>query len=387
MVAEAETRAGRTGTSGGPRPAARPRLRVLMTADTLGGVWTYALALADGLARHGVRVDLASMGRLPTPEQRARAARVPGLSLHAREFRLCWMDDPWDDLLTAADWLGELAERVRPDLVHLNDFGHAAMRWPAPVLLVAHSCVFSWWRAVHGSEPPRAWDGYRALVRLGLSRADRLVTPSGALREALAACYGPLPDCRVIPNGIAEPTAIAGTAKAPLVLASGRLWDQGKNIGALALAARDLPWPVVVAGDWTGPDGAVAELPNLVLTGPLEAEELARWYARASIFALPARYEPFGLGPLEAAQRGCALVLGDIPSLREVWGDAALYVPPDDWGALHAILDGLIRDPDQRRAWAARARQRAHEYGLARMTRGYLAAYRELCPAAAGCLA
>ena len=50
---------------------------------------------------------------------------------------------------------------------------------------------------------------------------------------------------------------------------------------------------------------------------------------RAAIYALPARYEPFGLSILEAALSGCALVIGDIPSLREIWADAALFVPSD----------------------------------------------------------
>jgi glycogen synthase len=59
----------------------------------------------------------------------------------------------------------------------------------------------------------------------------------------------------------------------------------------------------------------------------------ADWYARASIYALPARYEPFGLSALEAALSGCALILGDIPSLREVWLEAAPYVSPDDESA------------------------------------------------------
>lgn len=384
------TSAARRGPSAArpPRPSAGRRdreqpLRVLMTTDTLGGVWTYALALAGGLARRGVQVDLAAMGRLPTPDQRACAARIPGLTLHARAFRLCWMDDPWDDLIAAADWLSSLAGALHPDVVHLNDFGHAAMQWPAPVLLVAHSCVFSWWQAVHGCAPPRAWDGYRALVRMGLSRTRLLVTPTAAMRDAFSGPYGPLPPCRVIPNGLPEPAAVPARPRAPLVLSAGRLWDEAKNVATLATAARHLPWPVVVAGERSGPGGESVEAGNLVLTGPLGPADLARWYARAEIFALPARYEPFGLAPLEAAQRGCALVLGDIPSLREVWGDAALYVPADDPASLHAVLARLIAEPALRRAQATRARCRAAELGVGPMTEAYLAAYRELSPAAA----
>ena len=57
------------------------------------------------------------------------------------------------------------------------------------------------------------------------------------------------------------------------------------------------------------------------------------WLRRATIFALPARYEPFGLSALEAGLAGCALVLGDIP-MREVWHDAAMFVPPEQPAAL-----------------------------------------------------
>ena len=76
---------------------------------------------------------------------------------------------------------------------------------------------------------------------------------------------------------------------------------------------------------------------------------------------LPARYEPFGLSVLEAALSGCALVLGDIASLREVWQDAALYVPPDDAGALTAALARLIAEPELRHSLATSARKRAEQ--------------------------
>jgi glycosyltransferase involved in cell wall biosynthesis len=100
--------------------------------------------------------------------------------------------------------------------------------------------------------------------------------------------------------------------------------------------------------------------------------------ARAAIYAAPARYEPFGLSALEAALCGCALALGDIPSLREVWGEAAVFVPPDDAEALRDVLEGLIANARLRREYAARARRRALEYSPRRMADGYLAAYSEL---------
>jgi glycosyltransferase involved in cell wall biosynthesis len=100
--------------------------------------------------------------------------------------------------------------------------------------------------------------------------------------------------------------------------------------------------------------------------------------ARAAVFALPARYEPFGLAALEAAFAGCALVLGDIASLREVWDDAALYVDPDDDDALEAALRTLIDDDTLRREYARRARTRATLYTTERMVDAYVELYERL---------
>jgi glycosyltransferase involved in cell wall biosynthesis len=111
------------------------------------------------------------------------------------------------------------------------------------------------------------------------------------------------------------------------------------------------------------------------------------WMDRASIFAHPARYEPFGLAPLEAARAGCALVLGDIPSLREIWGDAATYVDPTDPDAVRAGIDALATDPPRRERLARAAMRRSAEFTSERMGRQYEALYRQLTavtPAALG---
>ncbi|MDB5750371.1 MAG: a-glycosyltransferase, Glycosyltransferase Family 4-like protein, partial [Ramlibacter sp.] len=112
----------------------------------------------------------------------------------------------------------------------------------------------------------------------------------------------------------------------------------------------------------------------------LPPEALAAEMASAGIYALPARYEPFGLSVLEAALSGCALVLGDIASLREIWGPAALYVAPDDHPALQATLARLIAQPALRTRLARAALVRAQHFTPARQCDGYLAAYAQLQP-------
>src|SRR5947207_10815231 len=158
---------------------------VLMTAHTIGGVWTYALELALALNAHGVSLTLATMGALPTPEQRDEAAGLPDVRLVESDFKLEWMQDPWRDVAEAGDWLLELERSVRPDLVHLNGYAHGALAWNAPKLVVGHSCVWSWWRAVHRCDPSAEWNKYRSAVAAGLHAADLVICPSDAMLRAL----------------------------------------------------------------------------------------------------------------------------------------------------------------------------------------------------------
>ena len=97
-----------------------------------------------------------------------------------------------------------------------------------------------------------------------------------------------------------------------------------------------------------------------------------------AIFAHPARYEPFGLAVLEAANAGCALVLGDIPSLREQWDRAAVFVAPGDERAHATALQELIADEELLHSMAIRARLRARCNDARTMAARYLALYTRL---------
>ncbi len=352
--------------------------RVLMTADAVGGVWTYSLGMAAGLAGAGVAVDLAVMGPPPDRPQRRAAAAIAGLTLHVSTLKLEWMEGAAADLAEAGEWLLDLAARTRPDLVHLNGYAHAVLPFGVPKLVAAHSCVWSWWRAVHREDPPPAWEHYTRAVAAGLRAADHVVAPSAAMLAALVDCYGPLRvPASVIPNG-SPPAPPAAAPKRDVVLAAGRVWDAAKNIAALVTAARELSWPVWIAGDGAPGEGRPADCPGVTMLGRLDPAAMAEAYAAAAIYALPARYEPFGLSVLEAAQHGCALVLGDIPSLRENWDGAALFVHPSDGQALAVTLARLIADAGARAELGARARARAERFPLARTCAAVLDLYARL---------
>jgi glycogen synthase len=358
-------------------PQLQTASKVLMTADTVGGVWTYALELIRALDDYDVQVSLATMGAPLTRDQRKDLRNLSNAELFESRYKLEWMEKPWFDLARAGAWLLDLEQRVKPDVVHLNNYVHASLGFRAPKLVVGHSCVLSWWNAVHGKPAPGEWNWYQRQVTRALQAADLVVAPSPAMLASLQRHYGPLRFAEVIPNG-RDPETFVPLAKEEFLLVAGRLWDEAKNVETVVRAAGGLPWPVYVAGQTRRPDGGAAQAPHLRMLGHLAPSALIPWFGRAAIYTLPARYEPFGLSVLEAALSGCALVLGDIQSLRELWGEAALFVPPDDESALRSSLLELINNPVLREAYGRRARAHAREFTPQRMATGYLSAYADL---------
>jgi glycogen synthase len=348
-----------------------------MTADPIGGVWSYALELCRGLARSDIEVTLAVMGRRLTAQERAAVAAIHNANIVERDFKLEWMVDPWSEVDGAGEWLLELESAMQPSLIHLNGYAHGALRWRAPCLIVGHSCVYSWFEAVRGSPPPDAWQTYRQAVAAGLSGANAVTAPSGFMLSQLKKNYGSFAAVEPIYNGCSAAPFLP-RKKEPFIITAGRLWDPAKNIAVLEKVANKIDWPVYAAGSTAGPDGQVVRLTGVPALGHLDVETLAQWYGRASIFISPAHYEPFGLSILEAALAGCALVLSDIPSLREIWSQAALFISSDDPDQIASVLKKLASDISTLEEHSARARARALEFTPERMCRNYLALYERL---------
>jgi glycogen synthase len=357
-------------------PAPGPVRRVLMSTDTVGGVWAFSTDLARALTQRGVRVELATMGAPLSDEQWEDAESIEGLSVHESTFALEWMKDPWGGVELAGEWLTWLEQRLAPDVVHLNGYAHAVLPWAGPVVVVAHSCVSSWWEAVHGEPPPARYGRYRESVAAGIACADAVVAPTEAMMATVRRLHGTPAVARVIHNGIWGTRGLRKGDKEPFVLAAGRAWDEGKNLRMLEGLAARLGHRVCVAGAqaWDAPTPPR----GVQRVGTLGRRALRGLMAKAAIFAHPARYEPFGLAPLEAADAGCALVLADLPSLREVWQDAAVYVSADDEGAWLTVLGELLSDLPQLRRLSRRAWRRAQRFRASDMGERYLALYGEL---------
>jgi hypothetical protein len=362
----------------------RAGMRLMMTTDAVGGVWTFSASLGRALAARGVEVLLVNMGPRPGDQQRERLLGVRGVTVHETDLQLEWQDPAGLDLANAKLVLDEIVARFAPDLIQFNSYREAAFGWTVPTLVVAHSCVNSWMEACgqHGAFAGSAWATYTTNVTEGLACADTWAAPTASFRDWIATRYG-VAGGRAVWNGI-EDSETSIMPKHPIVLAAGRVWDAAKNLASLQSVAPGIDWPIRIAGaaDVKG-TSAGAIIAHCDVLGALPPPQMRREMERASIFVSPALYEPFGLSVLEAARAGCALVLSDLPSFRELWSGAALFVDPVDPAAVRQALRKLCDDAPLLLRMQQAAHERSRRYDLRQTASDYCELYVALLDRAA----
>jgi glycogen synthase len=359
-------------------------MHVLITTDTVNGNWAYTRELVSGLITRGSRVTLVSFGGIPLPEQTAWMDRLYGLAYHPTAFRLDWMEEGRHDFQDSSDYLCSLVEDVKPDIFHSNHLCYGALPTRVPRIVVAHGDQLTWWKAVHGREPkPSAWlRWYRQSISDGIAAAAAVVAPSEWLLNALRAFYGPGAREQVIHNGRNPIFFNPYVAKDDLVLAVGRLLDPAKQVNLLTQKVQ--AFPVCIVGDEEPPANLAVRTDvrfqdgnnGIALRGPQSEAQMRLLYSKAAIFSGTARYDASGMNVLEAALSRCTLVLNDVPQLRELWGNAALYFRTNDGDSLADTIRMVSDDAQLRRNYANRAFQRAREcFNAHRMTDNYIQLY------------
>ena len=113
------------------------------------------------------------------------------------------------------------------------------------------------------------------------------------------------------------------------------------------------------------------------LLGPVHREQLFPLFAGADLFAFPSRHEGFGIPVLEAMAQETPVLCSEIPALREVAGDAARFVAPDDVDAWVAALTDLLTDADARGALVAAGNARVAGFSWGKCARETAAVYHE----------
>ena len=347
-------------------------MRLLIVTDAVGGVWVYSLELARALRQFGVESVLAVMGPSPTPVQYEEAADLPivdtGLPLE-------WLDTNSGEIRRAGEAISHIADRDGADIVQTSSAALlAGVRFNQPCVAVQHSCVASWWAAVRGTPLPPEFGWRRDLVGRGLHNAAAVVAPSLAFAAETARIYDVPAPVSAVHNGRRAAT-FARVPQGEFVFTASRLWDEAKNVATLDAAAARLGVPFQAAGQTHGPNGARIRLDHIEGLGEIGPTRIAGLFSARPIYASAAVYEPFGLSVLEAAQASCALVLSDIPTHRELWSGAAIFVPPRDADAFASAIHDLIDDSDERQQFGQLARARAQFYSPEHMARGMAEIY------------
>jgi glycosyltransferase involved in cell wall biosynthesis len=368
-------------------------VHVLVTADTMSGSWTYTRELVTGLVTRGVRVTLVTFGEIPLPDQTSWIDLLHGLEYRPTAFRLEWMDDAPNDLPESSAYLANLVREVHPDLLHLHQFCHGNLPVDVPRVVMAHGDLISWTEAVHGHSPrPTRWlKWYRDMIVRGIAAADAVVAPSACMLDTLISTYSRPRRAAIIYPGRNPIFFNPYVSKDDSVLSVGRLIDAGKQVFLLTQHSHSFA-VCIVGAEQTIPlpripiraDVKVStDKSSVAIRGAQTEAQLRALYSRAAVYAATSRYEPLGMAPLDAAFSRCAIVANDIPSFREVWGDAALYFRTNDARSLAETLRQLDADRALRHAYADRAYSRARErFTTKRMIDDYLDLYRSLVSAA-----
>ncbi|MBK6769589.1 MAG: glycosyltransferase family 4 protein [Ardenticatenales bacterium] len=369
------------------------RLRVGLNALLLSlsddhraaGIHRYIVALLDALGRRG---DVAVTAF--TADARARRVLPPAIDIH--------LAPAWTRRRSLRIAYEQLALPLGLRRRHVDVFHSAAYAMPAlgapPAVVTVHDLSFV---RVPETFPRRQARYLTAATRHAVRHARALIAISDFTRRELIDALGADPSrVHVVPNGVdaafapPRPAEIAafrrrtglperyvlsvGTMQprknyGVLLEAYARLRGAEGGVGGASASGVDAPPALVIAGapGWGNSDvAAVADRlgirGDVVLPGFIDQTDLPLLYAAADVFAMPSRYEGFGLPALEAMACGTPVIVSDAGSLPEVVGDAGLTVGPDDVAGWSAALLALLTDPARRASMSARGQAQAARF-------------------------
>jgi len=285
------------------------------------------------------------------------------------------------------------------DLFHFPSFVARPLR-AARAVVTIHDLAFRRMPELSEQKNAAFLNGH---VPRTLERASLVLVDSRFTASELAELYGyPESKMRVVPLGVDEsfhprPTEESDQLRRQFELPAGFILcvstiEPRKNIGTLVQAygllregSGKVPKLVLAGGEgWRGEDEKIGRLiAKLKLEGAvirlryIGHEMLPALYSAASLFVFPALYEGFGLPPLEAMACGVPVICSDAPSLPEVVGDAAFFVPPRDAGHMAGAMKKLIDDAALRQDLIKKGLDRAKRFTWTETARRTLNAYRE----------
>lgn len=234
---------------------------------------------------------------------------------------------------------------------------------------------------------PEFRERFAEQARKAAEAADLIITVS-AFTASQVESYLNIPSSRirVIHHGVVPRVIPSNIPREKVILCIGTI-QRRKNQIALVKAFRAAPpdWTLVLAGSQGfEAEAALREIANspivdrIKITGYVSEEEIAKWYARASIFAFPSLDEGFGMPAIEAMAAGIPVIAGNRSSLPEVCGNAALLVDPVNSGELAQAIELLTQDENVREKLTLAGMAQARKFRWEDAVTKTISVYREL---------
>ncbi|KQR38841.1 glycosyltransferase family 4 protein [Microbacterium sp. Leaf159] len=292
------------------------------------------------------------------------------------ENRFAWA---WGELRC-----GRAAAAAGADLLHSPmTLGPAKTKMPAVISM--HDMLY--WSHPQYMSTPMYTLPVKVMERLAARNASRILTISEVSRQAIVRYL------KVSADNI-DLVPLAGTplqgvdrtrasVDGPMILATGNRRPH-KNwpslIKSLPLIDPEVRPRVVV----TGSHGDDPLLEVVAETGMQDWVELRSWvdtdemrelYSTATALAMPSFADGFSLPALEAMMAGLPVMISDIPVYREVVGDVALFIDPNDLGSIAKAMTTAATDPERMLDLTRRGYERAELFSWEKTAKGTLESF------------
>ena len=320
----------------------------------------------------------------------------PTQALRNPNFRVVNVRSPYYSLAEQIRLPREISA-LRPDLVHFPNF-NVPLLYRGRFVVTIHDLIH---HIFPGKKKPRWFHraAYRATISSAITRSAEIITVSRATADTIAQTFHvPREKISAIYEGVGDEFRTGAAADDRLVLEKYGIarpylffrgvWRQYKNVPLLAAAfdiLRDsglFHGELVLAGKI---DPFYPEIKNKVTLikhsnsiralGEVREADLPQLYANAAVFVLPSLIEGFGLTGIEAQAAGTPVVASDIPVLREVLGEGAMYFDPRDPRDLARSLGEVLSDETLRSRLAETGKQRSREFRWEKTAKETLEAY------------